>query len=170
MQAWGLVQPPGFSLQYQNLTPSHAEYAKVGTRSTASIIYYYTGFQFAVRWPNPLPPELTEQKQKAYYDDILQLGYLFQRLVEEVCSQLEPCLPYQYQRKPNFIFAEVHWTRCHGEFSRTDVLATTTILRGESFCQRLQDYRTSLSDTGSKGENGTVKVALLVGLDARLLL
>jgi hypothetical protein len=52
MASDNLVFPESFSLQYPNLTASHAEYAKIGSRANANIIYYFTKFKSAVRWPD----------------------------------------------------------------------------------------------------------------------
>jgi hypothetical protein len=54
MSAANLVDPPGFSLQHPNLTPSHAKYSNVGSRSQAHVIYYYIGFKSSSRFLEPL--------------------------------------------------------------------------------------------------------------------
>jgi hypothetical protein len=86
MLAPDLVGPPGFSLQYPNLAPSHAEYAKVGSRSQAHTTYFYIGFQPSVRFVEPLSDQFEKVQERAYREDVRQLGHLLQRLITEVSS------------------------------------------------------------------------------------
>jgi hypothetical protein len=85
MSALGSVPEAPFSLQYPDLTPSHAEYAKIRTRSSfTSVEYWFVEFKYARRWPENSSGEPNPEQLKAYNRDVEQLGDLFNRLVVDV--------------------------------------------------------------------------------------
>jgi hypothetical protein len=85
MAASGFVPDAAFSLQYPNLTPSHAEYAKIGTRSGLTMIdYYFVKFKHARRWPENSSGKPSPAQLQAYERDVMQLGDLLYHLITEV--------------------------------------------------------------------------------------
>jgi hypothetical protein len=102
MNASGFAPHLAFSLQYPNLTPSHAEYAKIGTRSSlTSIDYYFTNFKYAQRWPEISSGSIDEEQWEAYRMDVRQLGDLLYRLIRMVSSAIKAATSLSLIRPPS---------------------------------------------------------------------
>jgi hypothetical protein len=88
MSTSDLVPSLAFSLQYPNLTPSHADYVKVGARSQVLPRYYYVKFSLSQLWKRMESGGLSDAQRNAYNQDVNQLGDLLHRLVTKVSLNL----------------------------------------------------------------------------------